>query len=279
MPLQTENDTAKPVVSTDEKAISTVYGPVTSWRFGQSLGIDLIRDISTCSFNCIYCQLGDIQDKTMARRFFVSTAQVLADLEQSAWQSSDIITLSGSGEPTLALNCGEVIEAIKGLTGKPVMVLTNGTLLHLPEVRKELAQADQVAVKLDAADEAGLKQVNRPVAGVTLENIVAGIAAFRKEYHGKLSVQMMFMPANLKEAEALAVLLCQIQPDEVQLNTPKRPYPLGWFVETRGNHTGVADYPTVPLRTVSPDEADVIEALLAERTGVPILSIYRKHEG
>ncbi len=256
--------------------VSTVYGPVRSWRFGNSLGIDLIRDISTCSFNCIYCQLGDIQNKTSERRDFVSTAQVLSDLESSHWQEADIITLSGSGEPTLALNCGEVIQALKSLTRKPVMVLTNGTLLHLPEVQRDLMAADQVSVKLDAATEEGLKQMNRPVAGVTLRSIVEGIKAFKQVYKGKLSVQTMFMPTNLKEVDALAELIREIHPDEVQLNTPKRPYPLQWVIDTRGNHTGVADYPTVPLKTVLPDEADVLETLLSEKTGVPILSIYRK---
>lgn len=256
--------------------VSTVYGPVESWRFGRSLGIDLIRDRSTCSFNCIYCQLGDIQNKTQVRQYFVSTAEVLADLEKSPWQEADLITLSGSGEPTLALNCGEVIHAVKALTQKPVMVLTNGTLLHLPEVREELLGADEVAVKLDAATEAGLQQMNRPVDGVTLERIVDGAIALRQIYRGKLSIQTMFMPTNVKEAEALADLIRRIGPDEVQLNTPKRPYPMVWDVESRGNHTGLADYPTRALRTVTPEEADALETLLSEKTGIPIRSIYRK---
>lgn len=277
MSVTTPENQLPPVIQpAQETPVSTVYGPVKSWRYGMSLGIDLIRERSTCSFNCIYCQLGDIQDKTMVRQYFVSTAEVLADLEQSPWQDADIITLSGSGEPTLALNCGEVIGAIKGLTGKRVMVLTNGTLLNTPQVRQELMAADEVAVKLDAATEAGLKQMNRPVAGVSLEGIVSGAMAFRAEYPGKMSIQTMFMPANLKEAEALAELINRIQPDEVQLNTPKRPYPLQWVVDTRGNHTGHADYPTVPLKTVSPEVAVTLEDLLHQRTGLPILSIYQQ---
>ncbi len=259
-----------------EPHVSTVYGPVASWRFGQSLGIDLIRDVSTCSFNCIYCQLGDIQDKTMERRYFVSTEEVMADLERSNWQQADIITFSGSGEPTLALNCGEAIRKIKAFTQKPVMVLTNGTLLHQPEVQDDLMAADQVSIKLDAATETGLKQMNRPVAGVTLEKIVQGAIAFKSRYSGKVSIQTMFMPTNLKEVDALAELIRRIGPDEVQLNTPKRPYPLEWNVDSRGNHTGQADYPTVALRTVDPETADTIEGLLERKTGVPILSIYRK---
>jgi wyosine [tRNA(Phe)-imidazoG37] synthetase (radical SAM superfamily) len=257
-----------------KEQVSTIYGPVNSWRFGRSLGVDLIRDLSTCSFNCIYCQLGDIQVKTLARQIFVSTAEVLADLEKSPWQESDIITLSGSGEPTLALNCGEVIEAIQAFTHKPVMVLTNGTLLYLPEVRRELLVADEVAIKLDAPDDDSLQQMNRPVGGITLEKIVEGAIAFRQQYQGKLAIQTMFMPFNLKHVDALAALFNRIQPDEIQLNTPKRPYPLQWVLETRGNHTGKADYPTTPLKTVSLEDAKALEQRLAEKTNIPILSIY-----
>lgn len=87
--------------------ISSVYGPVPSWRAGKSLGIDLILHTSTCSFNCIYCQLGAIQNVTNIRRLFVSTKQVIDDFFNSNWQSADIITYSGSGEPTLATNLGK----------------------------------------------------------------------------------------------------------------------------------------------------------------------------
>lgn len=258
----------------EQVPVSTVYGPVDSWRFGKSLGIDLIRTISTCSFNCIYCQLGNIQKKTIERQYFVSTAEVLADLEKSQWQEADIITLSGSGEPTLALNCGEVIQILKSITGKPVKVLTNGTLLSLPEVREELAHADEVAVKLDAANEANLQRVNRPAAGITFNKLLLGIQAFREIYRGKFSLQIMFMPATLKAIDELVELIRQIQPDEIQLNTPKRPYPLEWTPESRGNDPDYTNHPTVALKTISPEIATEVERALADKTGIPILSIY-----
>ena len=109
---------------------SSVYGPVHSWRVGASLGIDLLLTTSTCSFNCIYCQLGDIQLKTAERRIYVPTDRLERDLRQSAWEQADIVTFSGSGEPTLALNLAEAIHLVKEYTNKPVMVLTNATLLH-----------------------------------------------------------------------------------------------------------------------------------------------------
>ena len=257
--------------------LSSVYGPVNSWRVGASLGIDLLLETSICSFNCIYCQLGDIQLKTAERKIYVPTARVEHDLRRSDWEKADIVTLSGSGEPTLAANLAEVIHMIKEYTHKPVMVLTNATLLNDPAVIHDLQEADIVACKLDAASEAGLKQMNRPVAGITLESIVAGIKNLKASYKGKLALQCMFMPTNLREVQDLADIINDIQPDEVQLNTPKRPYPLEWHSDSRGNH-GEKAYPTRELRVVSPPQADEIEALLQEKTHVPILSIYRKDE-
>ena len=286
-----------PVLDAKTKAKSSVYGPVHSWRVGSSLGVDLLLQTSICSFNCIYCQLGDIQQKTIERQIYVTTDQIERDFKESAWQEVDIVTLSGSGEPTLALNIGEVIHFIKEYAKKPVMVLTNGTLLYEPAVQRDLMEADTVAVKLDAATDTGLKQMNRPVPGVSLEGpqgIIAGIQAFKKVYPGKLCIQSMFMPTNLSEVEAMAELFNQIQPDEVQLNTPKRPYPRAWVLESRGNHPAkkseqTGEHPacettieepvnvqTQTLKTISEEEAVSLEELIRTKTGgkIPILSVY-----
>lgn len=263
-----------------EKFTSSVYGPVQSWRVGKSLGIDLLLQTSICSFNCIYCQLGDIQMKTIERKIYVPTERVEKDFKQSNWQEADVITFSGSGEPTLALNLGEVIHFIKEYSGKPVMVLTNATLLNDSAVVRSLAEADMVAAKLDAVDDKYLQMMNRPVPGVTIESIIAGIKNLRAHYNGKLCLQCMFMPANIKEAEKLADVINDINPDEVQLNTPKRPYPLEWHVESRGNHPvkegSEKEIPARTLRVLSEAEADEIEACLRAKTSVPIVSIYRK---
>ncbi len=259
--------------------LSSVYGPVHSWRVGRSLGIDLLLQTSICSFNCIYCQLGDIQNKTIARQIYVTTDQVERDLRLSAWEEADILTLSGSGEPTLAENLGEVIHLLKEYTHKPVMVLTNGTTLENEDVRRDLMHADRVAIKLDGASEKTLQMMNRPVAGVTLAGIVRGATQFRSEYkqkpNRKLSLQCMFMPANLSEVSELAALINEIQPDEVQLNTPKRPYPLQWVLDSRGNHNAV-EYPAVNLKTLTPEQAEAIESQLVETVQCPIVSIYNK---
>jgi len=162
--------------------VSTVYGPVHSWRVGLSLGIDLICETSVCSFNCTYCQLGNIVRHTGERKIFVPTSKVIEDLKASRWREADIITFSGSGEPTLALNIGECIREIRALTAKPTLVLTNGILLADPQVRRDLAESDRVYVKIDAADQEVFERINRPVEGVSLQGIVAATVQFRKDH-------------------------------------------------------------------------------------------------
>ena len=253
---------------------STIYGPVHSWRVGWSLGVDLLFQSSICSFNCIYCQLGDIQQKTAERAIYVPTEKVEEDLKRSEWEKADIVTFSGNGEPTLALNLAEVNRFIKDYTQKKTMVLTNATLLHQADVRRDLAKVDHVACKLDAASDTILQRMNRPVPGVTHESIVQGIEAFRQDYEGKLSLQCMFMPSNLEEVEQLAALVKRLQPQEVQLNTPKRPYPMEWVLESRGNH-GEPIVDSRTLRTISEPDAQAIQAAIEAAVDVPILSIYR----
>ncbi len=257
----------------DLSRVTTVYGPVRSWRVGASLGVDLICINSVCSFNCSYCQLGSIQVRTNQRRSFVPTEKVLRDFEVSNWREADVITFSGSGEPTLALNLGEVIAGIKDRTDKPTLVLTNGTLLDRKDVRKELKLSNRVFVKLDAATPETFRRVNRPVASVKLEGIVEAACRFREEYSGWLGLQMMFLPNTRDSLEDYARLIRRIRPNEVQVNTPTRPYPDGWYLASRGSHDGV-DYPARPLKPLSTERLQEIEdALTALLPDVRIRSV------
>lgn len=223
---------------TKTTTFSAVYGPVKSWRYGRSLGIDPIGMISTCSFNCVYCQLGEIEDKTADRRVFVSTEKILQDLENFAPWDVDIITLSGSGEPTQALNLGDIIREVKILTKKPVAVLTNATLLPHPQVSADLTLADNVSIKLDGVSADQLQRINRPVSGINLSEIISGIQEFHRNYHGFLGIQTMVLsrwtPEILDEYIRLMLL---ISPQEIQLNTPTRPKPLTRQLDGRGNHS------------------------------------------
>ncbi|QQS42961.1 MAG: radical SAM protein [Acidobacteriota bacterium] len=251
--------------------LSTVYGPVESWRLGRSLGVDLLFVNSICSFRCVYCQLGKINVHTDKRSEFVPTRQVIADLHKSDWRSADVVTFSGSGEPTLAKNLGEAIRAARAITGKEVVVLTNAAHLNDEEVVADLSLADRVFCKLDASDETSFRRINRPVEGITLESVVEGIKNFRKTYDGFLAIQSMYRPYSETQFESLCEILRDIGPDEVQINTPTRAIPRAWFIEARGNYEETP-YPAVTPRKVSPEDVASMVERLAERTALNVVS-------
>jgi wyosine [tRNA(Phe)-imidazoG37] synthetase (radical SAM superfamily) len=204
-----------------------LYGPVFSWRLGKSLGIDLISTPEkTCSFDCIYCQLGKTKNIVASRQKFISTSRVLDELKKLPKVEIDYLTFSGMGEPTLASNLGEVIKEIKKISRLPVAVLTNSSLISLRVVRQELSLADFVIAKLDAPEKNTFLEANRPSDEINFEGILQGLQNFREEYKGKFALQMMFSRFNLNKAETLALLACKINPNEVQLNTPLRPSPV-----------------------------------------------------
>ena len=258
---------------------STVYGPVKSWRYGMSLGIDPIFNTSTCSFNCIYCQLGNIQQIVRELKVYVPTQKVIEDFQEHIDKHSlpDVVTFSGSGEPTLALNLGEMVTAIKQISPTlPQFVLTNSTELGRPEVQANLLNVDKVIVKIDASDEETFQKINRPASGISLKATIDSILKFKQSFKGSLEVQSMFMPLNLKHLEDFAAILNQVKPEVVQLNTPKRPYPMEWHRENRGNHKLIFDYQIKELKRVTEEDAQKIETLLREKTGLEIHSVYQK---
>jgi len=225
-----------PIV-THNPPVTAVYGPVESWRFGRSLGIDPIGLVSTCSFNCVYCQLGEIEHQSLHCRIFIPTQQIHQELQHFAPWDVDSVTLSGSGEPTLALNLGEILATAKTVTHKPTAVLTNGSLLPNASVREALAIADQVAVKFDAAHTNQYHRVNRPLPELDLMTLWAGILQFRHLYSGHLAIQSMLLsPWEEQEQETYIALMQSLCPDEIQLNTPTRLKPLIHNLESRGNH-------------------------------------------
>ena len=129
-----------------------ILGPVPSRRLGMSLGIDLIPP-KTCTYNCIYCQIMiDTTTKTLDRREFIPLDDVIEQLKIKLKSNPDIITITGCGETTLYSKVGELIDKIKSFTNTKIAILTNGSLLWIPEVRRELKDADIVMPNLDAGD-------------------------------------------------------------------------------------------------------------------------------
>lgn len=254
----------------ESESPSSVYGPVHSWRWGASLGIDLLLSPTTCSFRCVYCQLGEIERPVVARSVMVPTAKVIEDLGRCSWRDADVVTFSGSGEPTLASNLGEALFQVRRLTRKPVVVLTNATMFGDAQVRAELALADEVCCKLDAVDDARLQRINRPVASVSAQCLIDGIAAFRREWNGKLSLQIMLLPGTGSPAVAFAPAIRHIAPDQVQLNVPSRPVPRRHTLSTRGDHHRFAGERA--WRIMSREEVERSRSELEALTGIETIA-------
>ncbi len=203
-----------------------LFGPVPSRRFGRSLGIDL-TPYKTCSLDCVFCQLGRTTDKTLVRKTYVPTAAVIGEIEHwlMAGGEADYLTLSGSGEPTLHDEFGQVLDALRA-TPIPSVLLTNGTLLHLPEVREAAALADVVKVSLSVWDQRSFEWVNRPHRHLAFDQLLDGMKQFRSRFNGRLWLEVFLLQginAMRKDVEKIARLARDLLPDRVHLNTIARP--------------------------------------------------------
>ena len=215
-----------------EKKQEYIFGPVPSRRLGRSLGVDLVP-FKTCTYDCIYCQLGRTTNKTMQRKEWVPMDVVIDQLKAKLGSKPDYITLSGSGEPTLFSRIEELISRIKDMTGIPVAVLTNGSLLWLPEVRNAMKSADLVVPSLDAGSSQIFQYVNRPHRDISFSKMLEGLVKFRNEYAGKYWLEV-FLLAGITttemEIDRIKTCISAIRPDKVQVNTVTRP-PAEGFAE------------------------------------------------
>jgi wyosine [tRNA(Phe)-imidazoG37] synthetase (radical SAM superfamily) len=200
-----------------------IYGPVTSWRIGRSLGIDPISSSEkTCTFDCVYCQAGRTEVLPKDRTVFVPTEALMKEIRSLPDLAADYITFAGNGEPTLAKNLGEMIRAVKMFRKEKIAVITNASLIGRTDVREDLLRADLVEVKLDAPSPESLRRVNRPMPEILFEGILNGIETFRKTYKGHLTLQVMFVASNKACAGDIAKIALKIGPDEIEINTPLR---------------------------------------------------------
>lgn len=210
-----------------------VFGPVPSRRLGRSLGVDLVP-FKTCTYDCIYCQLGRTTDKIVERKEWFPLEDIIQELKEKLSSRPDYITLSGSGEPTLYLKTGDLIDRIRSITEIPVVVLTNGSLLWDPDVRRQLAGAQLVVPSLDAGDESVFQAVNRPHSDISFNRMVEGLADFRREFRGALWLEVFILGGYTSvrgDAMRIADHVKSIKPDRVQLNTVTRPPAEDYAVE------------------------------------------------
>ena len=204
---------------------SCVYGPVLSRRLGRSLGVDVIP-YKTCTYDCIYCQLGRTTCKTVARHSWMPVEELLQQIANRLGTRPDWVTIGGSGEPTLYADMGALIRKIKELTDIPVAVLTNGSLLGSKEVRDDLLPADLVIPSLDAGNPELFKYVNRPHQSISFERMVEGLIQFRREYAGQYWLEVLLVggiTGITGPVEQIAAIADRIKPDHIHLNTVVRP--------------------------------------------------------
>jgi wyosine [tRNA(Phe)-imidazoG37] synthetase (radical SAM superfamily) len=194
---------------------------------GLSLGVDVIPK-KLCSLDCVYCEVGVTDKRGLARKEYLPANEILAEVKEviAEYPGLDHITISGSGEPTLNSKIGDIIRGIKHMTNVPVAVLTNGTLLDNPEVRRDLMDADIVSPSMDAVSEDVFEKVDRPNPKLRIDTIIDGIKAFRREYKGRMWVEILFvkgMNDHDEEVFKMKQVLDEIQPEKIHLNTVIRP--------------------------------------------------------
>jgi len=217
-----------------------IYGPVSSWRYGRSLGIDITAPPKKCTFNCVYCQIGPtkrhVDSPEELQNTMPSTNDIIFELEQTLEkldkETVDVLTFSGTGEPTLNMNIRKILTSVREIVDNlPIILLTNASLLSRRDIRKGVASFDIVTAKYDAGDEDTFRRVNRPARGaLALHDIQKGIIQLQKEMKGMLALEVMLLrgPRGLSNTEgssrrALIEGIVEVSPDLVQIYTPWRP--------------------------------------------------------
>ncbi len=205
-----------------------LFGPVPSRRLGMSLGVDLVPH-KVCSLNCVYCECGRTTNLTIERKEYVPVNDVLKELKHFFNNNPipEYITFSGAGEPTLNSGIGKVLEFIKSnWPNIPVAVLTNGSLFNQKQVRTELLKADLVLPSLDAASDLTFRKIDRPFHKLNINEYIQGLIDFRKEFKGKIWLEVFILPNFNDNTENLKLLrdaFVKINPDSIQLNSLDRP--------------------------------------------------------
>ena len=206
-----------------------VYGPVPSRRFGLSLGVDLVP-LKTCCYDCVYCQLGRTTKLTVDRTDFYPVEEVLADVEAAlgSGPAPEVITLAGSGDPSLYRSIGPLIDGLHQLGDIPVVLLTNGALLFDGEVAQDALRADVLAPSLDAGDPQTFKRINRPHPSIGFADMLRGLKDVCEKHPGKVRLEVMLVGGQNDSDESIQRLAGQLGPiraDSIDINTPVRPAP------------------------------------------------------
>jgi wyosine [tRNA(Phe)-imidazoG37] synthetase (radical SAM superfamily) len=205
-----------------------IFGPVTSRRFGKSLGINIVP-FKICTYDCIYCEVGKTTKKTAEKKSYVDVDVLIEEFKQtySLYQKNlDVITITGQGEPTLNSQLGDIISKIQSLANTPILVLTNGSLLHEEEVRSALSKAHMVCTSLDAVHHEIFYKVNNPLIDISIINVINGLIEFSYFYTGKLYIEVLLVKGindYIDHIDEIIKVIRKCNYSSVQINTVYRP--------------------------------------------------------
>ena len=207
-----------------------VFGPVPSRRLGISLGVDLGVSKS-CNLNCIFCECGATKKIQLERQRFKDMNEILEEISTVLKDiQPDYITFSGSGEPTLSLDLGNISKAIKEdlkYQGK-ICLITNSLLLANENLMKELEYIDLIVPTLNTLTQDIFEKIVRPDYRTSVGEIRKGfINLNNSKYKGKIWIEI-FILENINDSDKNFVDIANflksenIRYDKIQLNTIDR---------------------------------------------------------
>ncbi|MBM7622794.1 radical SAM protein [Sporohalobacter salinus] len=214
--------------------LNHVFGPVPSRRLGVSLGIDLLSN-KICTFDCVYCECGVTTELTSERKEYISTKEVIKELDHflQTEPELDYITFSGSGEPTLHNKIGKIVSFLKNnYPDYKLALLTNGSFFAEQGLLDEISEIDLIVPSLDAVSEDTFEEINRPCTALSIDDIINGLINLSKNYEGEIWLEIFILSGvndTKKEIEAFKEVIERVNPQRVQLNTLDRPGAEDWI--------------------------------------------------
>jgi wyosine [tRNA(Phe)-imidazoG37] synthetase (radical SAM superfamily) len=244
------------------------FGPVPSRRLGKSIGINNIPP-KTCSYSCIYCQLGKTSNITVNRQVFYKPHDILKEVRRKVNNASvkneriDYLTFVSDGEPTLDINLGEEISLLKKI-GQPIAVITNASLLWLESVKQDLLKADYVSLKVDAVSKDLWRRINRPHKDLKLNVVLKGIRDFVEVYRGTIVSETMLVDGvdYANEFERIAEFLSKLKKlNRAYVAVPTRPPAEKW------------------IKPAKEEDANAAFQVFSEKLGLDRVELLTGHEG
>jgi len=205
-----------------------IFGPIHSRRFGKSLGIDLSPGLKQCNFDCLYCELAPAPTMD-AYVDVVSVKEIVAAIKKALHTHNDIdfITLTANGEPTLYPHLSELIDEINTFKGETkTLILTNAANIDDVKIQDALCKLDEVKLSLDCATQKCLQKLDRSHSSIDVENIKAGMLAFKSKYDGPLIIEILIVKTlndTKEEIEKINAFLLKLKPTRIDISSIDRP--------------------------------------------------------